>query len=498
MNTLPSASMERVLLAILATVHLGAIPASAATARPNILFIAIDDLRPEIGAYGVNRAVTPNIDRLAAKSVRFDRAYVTYPLCLPSRASMLTGRRIDYAGAGKQRGFPELIQLQQTWPATFREAGYWTATSGKLYHGSVPKVDTAAWDVPGEMWRNDFRDWSPELMKKVVIEGGPKDIVEDFRKKGGGSGSLLYMGVDGEDDILTDGQTASIVMGYLRDRPKDKPFVICAGFSRPHMPWIAPKKYFDLYKDAKIELPKLPSESSREILPEDRGAGVSKDAAKWNEGVTDDEARELIKGYLASVSYSDAQVGRILAELEASGQADNTIVILWGDHGYHLTEHGLWRKNTIYHIANRIPLLIHAPGKLVGVCERIVESIDLYPTLLALTGVSSEGLRLDGRSLVPLLGNPGAEWPHPAFIHAGKDHGMVTDQYRYSISANGTEKLFDLHADPDEWHNLATVPEHAGRIQQMRAAVAEAWKSDVVTDDPPAKTKAKRQGKKMK
>jgi len=481
--------MTGTLLAILAAVHLGAIPSPAANARPNILFIAIDDLRPEIGAYGVNRAVTPNIDRLAAKSVRFDRAYVTYPLCLPSRASMLTGRRIDFSGEGKKRDFATLLQLQQTWPASFRKAGYWTATSGKLYHGSVPKVDTAAWDIPGEMWRNDFKDWSPELMEKVVIEGGPKDIVEDFRNNGGGQGALLYMGVDGEDDILTDGQTASLVMGYLRDRPKDQPFIICAGFSRPHMPWIAPKKYFDIYQDAQIELPKLPAGAKRELLKEDIGSGVSKDAALWNEGVTDDEARALIKGYLASVSYTDAQVGRILAALEESGEAENTIIVLWGDHGYHLTEHGLWRKNTIYHIANRIPLLIHVPGKSVGVCERIVESIDLYPTLLALTGVSAEGLRLDGRSLLSLLDKPDAEWPHPAFIHAGKDHGMVTDQYRYSISTSGTEKLFNLRADPDEWRNLAADPAHAGNVKQMREAVAGAWKGDIVTAAPPATPK---------
>lgn len=459
--------------------------------RPNILFIAIDDLRPEIGAYGVNRAVTPHIDALAAKSVRFDRAYVTYPLCLPSRASMLTGRRMDYSGAGKQRGFPELIELQQTWPTTFRKAGYWTATSGKLYHGSVPKVDTAAWDVPGEMWRNDFKDWSPELMKKVVAEAGPAEVVKEFREQGGGQGSLMWMAVDGDDDILTDGQTASIVSGYLRDRPKDKPFVICAGFSRPHMPWIAPKKYFDLYAGAKIELPKLPEGAKRELFKEDIGTGVSKDAARWNEGVTDDEAGELIKGYLASVSYADAQVGRVLAALEASGEAGNTIVALWGDHGYHLTEHGLWRKNTIYHIANRCPLLIHVPGKAVGVCERLVESIDLYPTLLALTGVSADALTLDGRSLVPLLDQPDAEWPHPAFIHAGKDHGMVTDQYRYSISNNGTEKLFDLRADPDEWNNLATNPAQADRVKQMRAATMQAWKGDVVTESSPAKKKGK-------
>ena len=346
----------------------------------------------------------------------------------------------------------------------------------------MPKVDTAAWDVPGEMWRNGFKDWSPELMKQVVAEAGPKHVVEDFRKNGGGAGSLLSMAVDGDDDVLTDGQTASIVTGYLRDRPKGKPFVICAGFSRPHMPWIAPKKYFEFYKDAQIELPPLPAGAKRELFKEDIGSGVSKDAAKWNEGVTDDEARELIKGYLASVSYSDAQVGRILTELEKSGEAGNTIVVLWGDHGYHLTEHGLWRKNTIYHIANRIPLLIHVPGKSAGVCERLVESIDLYPTLLALAGVSGDGLRLDGRNLVPLLDKPDAAWPHPAFIHAGKDHGMVTDQYRYSISNNGTEKLFDLRADPDEWRNLAAVPEHADRVKTMRAAVADAWLGDVVTE----------------
>ena len=462
----------------------------AAGQRPNILFIAIDDLRPEIGAYGVNRAVTPNIDKLAAKSVRFDRAYVTYPLCLPSRASMLTGRRIDYSGPGKQRDFSMLIGLQQTWPAAFRKAGYWTATSGKIYHGgSLPQNDLTAWDVPGEQWRNDFKDWSPDLMKKVVAEAGPKDVVEGFRKNGGGGGSLLYMAVDGDDDVFSDGQTASLVMGYLVDRPKDKPFVICAGFNRPHMPWIAPKKYFDLYKDVKIELPKLPEGAKREVFKEDIGSGVSKDSAKWNEGVTDDEARELIKGYLASVSYSDAQVGRILTALQKSGQADNTIVILWGDHGYHLTEHGLWRKNTIYHVANRIPMLIHAPGKATGVSQRLVESIDLYPTLLALTGTSADGLRLDGRSLVPLLEKPAAEWPHPAFIHANKDHGMVTDQYRYSISNDGTEKLFDLRIDPDEWRNLAADPAHAARMKQMRSAVEQAWKGDVVTEAPPAAPK---------
>ncbi len=465
-------------LTLLIPLLLTSFTALPAAERPNVLFIAIDDLRPEIGAYGVHRAVTPNIDRLAAKSMRFDRAYVTYPLCLPSRASMLTGRRIDYSGEGKQRDFNQLIDLQQTWPATFHQAGYWSATTGKVYHGSPPKNDLAAWDVPGESWRGGFKDWSRELMSRVVAEAGPPEIVDQFRKKGGGAGSLLYMAVDGDDEVLTDGQTASIAIEYLRNRPQDQPFLICAGFSRPHMPWIAPKRYFDLYDGTNIELPPMPEGAKRQLLPEDIGSGVSKDAALWNEGVSDDDARELIKGYLASVSYSDAQVGRLLDALEASGEADNTVVILWGDHGYHLTDHGLWRKNTIYHVANRIPLLIHVPGKAAGVCQRIVESIDLYPTLLALSGVTDGDLRLEGRNLMPLLDNPETDWNFPAFIHAGKDHGMVTDQYRYSVSNNGTEKLFDLRADPHEWNNLAADPLHSERIRSMRSAVAEAWKGD--------------------
>ena len=180
--------MSRILLALGLTAWL-AVPAAAADTRPNILFIAVDDLRPEIGCYGVPHAITPNIDRLAAGGVRFDRAYVTYPLCLPSRASMLTGLRINYKEDGKKgRGFPELTQLGTTWPKTFRDAGYWTATSGKLYHGGVPKVDLKAWDVPGNFWHNGFKDWSPELMKKVVAEAGPKDVVAEFRKNGGGQG----------------------------------------------------------------------------------------------------------------------------------------------------------------------------------------------------------------------------------------------------------------------------------------------------------------------
>ncbi len=340
-------TMTRAIIACVVGLLSGTPASLAAQPRPNILFIAIDDLRPELGCYGVPRAITPNIDRLAADGVRFDRACVTYPLYLPSRASMLTGLRIDYRKGGTAREFPELIQLGTTWPRTFRDAGYWTATSGKVYHGNVPKVDTKAWDVPGEFWRNGFRDWSPELMKQVVAEAGPKEIVAAFRQKGGGAGSLLWQAIDGGDDVLTDGQTASIVIKYLQDRPKDKPFVICARFSRPHMPWLAPKQYFDLYAKTEIKLPAVPRDQARKVLEEDRGAGVSKDAASWNEGVSDEEARTLIKGYLASVSYADAQVGRLLKNPAA--EWDHPAYISAG------TYHGIVTERYRFAISDRHP-----------------------------------------------------------------------------------------------------------------------------------------------
>jgi uncharacterized sulfatase len=477
-NDIRNSTMKRFCIFSI-TLFLFGIAVSYATAesRPNVLFIAIDDLRPEIGAYAVNRAVTPNIDAFAKTGVRFDRAYVTYPLCLPSRASMLTGKRLDHKGADKGVGFSELIQRGHTWPRKFREAGYWTAVSGKLYHGSVPKVDTDAWDVPGEFWKNGFHDWSPALMTKVVREGGDADALATFKTSGkGGSGALIWQAIDGDDNILTDGQTASEVIGFLRSRPKDKPFVICAGFSRPHMPWLAPKQYFDLYRDVDIELAPLPEDAKREVLPEDAGSGVSKKNALWNEGVSDEQARDLIRGYLASASYSDAQAGRILKVLRDEGLQDNTIVIIWGDHGYHLTDHGLWRKNTIYHIANRIPLLIRAPGfSQDAVAKGLVESIDIYPTLMELAGLQADDLLLDGTSLVPLLRNPDAVWDAPAYITGGTYHGIVTDRYRFSVSSKHPAKLFDLRHDIHEWDNLADDPKHADIASELTQKVEEMW-----------------------
>ena len=212
------------------------------------------------------------------------------------------------------------------------------------------------------------------------------------------------------------------------------------------------------------------------MLEEDTGSGVSTKNADWNEGVSDDQAKDLNRGYLASTSYSDAQAGRILVALKKEGMEESTIVIIWGDHGYHLTDHGLWRKNTIYHVANRIPLLMRVPEMVRGkVSDAIVESLDIYPTILELAGIQRSDLRLHGRSLVPLLDNPKAEWPYPAFISGGTYYGIVTEQHRFSLSDKHPTKLFDLKADPSEWRNLAPASEYRELVTELTRQVKQAW-----------------------
>jgi|GEM_PF-386091 len=452
--------------------------ASESTAnQPNILFISIDDLRPEITAYGSTQAITPNLDRFASQSTRFDRAYVTYPLCLPSRASMLTGLRINYAGVDQKRSFDDLIKLQQTWPSRFKDAGYWTATVGKVYHGSIPDSEKNIWDKPGNAWHENLVDWSSDRKGRVVAEGGDPQALATIQRgeRIGGGGLLVWQAIDGNDEILNDGKSARQAIDYLKRRPGDKPFLICVGFNRPHLPWLAPKKYFDLYPEDSGKLAFTPQSATRQVLKEDQGSGVSKRNNQWNEGVNDQAARKLIRGYLASVSYADAQVGRVLEALDKSGQADNTIVVIWGDHGYHLTDHGLWRKNTHYHVANRSPLMIRAPGKTPAVCKKLVEAIDLYPTLLDMAGIDPGTLDLDGRSLRPLINQHDAPWEHSAFFHTGKYYGAVTDRYRYAFSENQPEKLFDLQNDPHEWQNLASDPAHESVLNAMRDKTQAVW-----------------------
>lgn len=428
----------------------------------NILFVAFDDLRPEIGAYGVPDPITPNIDRVAAEGTRFDRAYVNYPVCLPSRASMLTGVRFNNKELPNgSREFNDMIAVQDTWPRTLKNAGYWTAVSGKVYHGDPPNIDLAAWDIPGDKWKTE-RDFSSYIMSRVVDEGGRDGHIEEFRETGNGLGLLVYQSIDGPDDLLNDGITANEAVDFIKNgRDPGKPFLICAGFNRPHLPWLAPKKYYDMYPEDIGTMAYLPVGEPKIIKPYDE---TEKNSGLWNEGVSDSIAKRLIRAYMACTTYADAQLGRLLNTLEEEGLEDSTIVVLWGDHGYHLTDHGLWRKNTQYQQAMRCPLIIKVPGLTKGdATENIAQNIDIYPTLLDLLGLSPD-LQLQGRSLLPLLENPDTSWINETFTCSKWKHGLITDRYRFTDMNDGTFLLFDLQEDPHEWTNLADLPEYQGLV----------------------------------
>ena len=438
---------------------------SKAKKKPNILFIAFDDLRPLIGAYGEPEPITPNLDAFANNAVQFNRSYVSYPLCNPSRASMLTGVRFDMQAQNwKDNKHPKLIEIQDTWPGVLRDNGYWTATKGKLYHGKMPKGDRSSWDIAGGGGKT--KDGEAKVLKKIVEIGGRVDQIKIYKENGAGPGSLMYASVDAPDNFLKDGQVAESVIDYIKNkRDKNKPFMIVSGFSKPHMPWVAPKKYFDMYPEDAGELAYFP-EGAKEAT--DMGEYKSKTRnGLWNEGVDDKTAQQLIRGYMASVSYADAQMGKVIQALKDEGLYESTIIIVWGDHGYHLTDHGLWRKNTPFHISLRSPLMIKMPNSQAGkVLENIVQNIDIYPTLMELTGATlNENIKLHGNSLVPLLNGKNVDWQYIAHTAAVGSHGIVTEQYRFTIMEDGTRHLYDLLADPDEWNNLASKAKYKTLIK---------------------------------
>ena len=464
--------------------------AAIATERPNVVFFAFDDLRPLISAYGDKEVVTPNLDKLAVAGVQFNRSYVAYPLCKPSRATMLNGLRFDNAPVnGKWPNHAQLIGKQKTWPRVLRDAGYWTASRGKVYHGNVPGVDRGAWDIPG----GRKSDWNDEILAAIVDQGGRPDQLEGYLKSGNGAGALVWVSVDGPDNILNDGQVCDDVISYIREqRDSDKPFAIACGFSRPHMPWVAPKKYFDLYPEDASELAYIPEGAEKVVDPEE--VTKKNNNALWNEGVDDAAAKRLIRGYMACVSYVDAQMGKVIQVLKEEGLYENTIIVAWGDHGYHLTDHGLWRKNTAYNVSLRAPLIIKAPGIQGGKSvDQVVGNVDLYPTLMELTGVSAPAdVVLHGKSLVPLLNDPEAEWENITYTCAKERYGLVTDRYRFTVSENGSS-LYDLANDPHEWVNLAGRAEYATLVKEFEKKLeAVVWNEPSLLKADGEKSGAKR------
>ena len=437
-------------------------PLSARTGKrpPNVLFIAVDDLGCVLGAYGNPLVKSPNIDRLAARGVRFDWAYSQFPLCNPSRASVMTGLRPDETGVYNltthfRARVPDVVTL----PQVFRNNGYHVARVGKIYHYGVPRdIGTPGLDDP------------PSWDETINPRGRDKDdegLVTNFTPKMGLGIALAYLEADGADEEQTDGLVATRAIELMRAN-RDKPFFLAAGFYRPHTPYMAPKKYFDLHPLESIPAPSLPDLS---LVP--RTALWLPSAVKplfW--GLDPLQQRQIIRAYYAAVSFVDAQVGRLLHELDALGLADNTIVVFWSDHGYLLGEHGQWQKQSLFEESARTPLIIAGPGIKGGVTsERVVELLDVYPTVVELAGLSLPAPK-SGRSLGPLLRDPRSPWPYAAFSQVGWGRSIRTEAWRYSEwgdeGAKGIE-LYDHIRDPLEQHNLANDKTHVDVREDLRS-----------------------------
>lgn len=445
----------------------------AAVARPNVLFIAIDDLNNDLGTYGHPIVQSPNIDRLAKMGTRFDRAYCQFPICNPSRASMMTGLRpattkVDDLAKHFRKALPDVVTL----PQLFRNNGYYAARVGKIYHYHVPN------DI-GKDGLDDPASWDHKI-NPIGRDKAEEHLILRLTKPTAGGVSVSYLRAEGEDEEQTDGMVATETIKLL-EANKDKPFFIAAGFYRPHLPFIAPKRYFELYPIEKVEVARGPFEYVKELPA---AARASTQPWPWM-GITEDQLRDTTQAYWACISFVDSQVGRLLDALERLGLSDNTIVVLWGDHGYHMGQHGLLRKKSLFEESARSPLIIAAPGaKGKGKASpRVVEFVDIYPTLAELTGLTPPK-NLEGKSLKPLLDHPTAKWERPAFTQVSHrsvaGHSVRTERYRYIEWDGGKQgaQLYDYETDPGEKRNLIDDPGHAETIAEMKALVRKNWANE--------------------
>lgn len=439
--------------------------------KPNVLFIAVDDLNTRLGCYGFDRISSPNIDKLASGGIRFDRAYCQYPSCGPSRSSVLSGLRPHTTGMINNRmSFRELAPDAITLPQLFRKNGYFVARVGKIFHQRVPlDIGTAGADDPASWTHTANPRGRDKDEEHLLVNHSPQLSI---------SNAMAFLKADGTDDEQTDGMVATETIRLLESR-KDEPFFIAAGFYRPHAPYIAPKRYFEDYRVEGIEVPHLPEGYQDSVPP-----GALSSTPQWpNFGTNEAQAREAILAYDACISFVDAQVGRVLDALDALGLSQSTIVVLWGDHGYHLGEHGLWRKNSLFEESARAPLIFRAPGlnPTSSDCDAIVEFVDIYPTLADLAGLQPPS-DLEGLSLRPLLTNPRAIWDRPAYTQTlfvdTPGYSIRTDRWRYTEwGQNGDQgiELYDHHSDPQEMENLANGNQHAETIKRLSKLVRANW-----------------------
>ncbi len=483
--------------------EVGTIQAADGKSKPNVLFIAVDDLRPEMGCYGNKVIKTPNLDRLAQRGIVFNRAYCQQAVCSPSRSSLLTGKRPDATQVWDlQTHFRVALPNTITLPQHFKANGYHTAALSKIYHPGFE--DGASWSEPH--WYPNCRtvDTDPSDPTKRITQSYGKGVKKNANAKANGDEERSTQ--KGEkpaktvpafevstksDDELSDGFTCQEAVKRLHNlKSGSEPFFLAVGFLKPHLPFVAPKKYWDLYDPATIPKPAI------DHLPEGAPtyAGHVNGEIHGYLGVPEadpipaDFSQTLRHGYYACISYTDAQVGRLLDALDQEGLAQNTIIVLWGDHGWQLGDHGLWHKHTNFELATRAPLLISVPGLNTAgkTCNAPVEFVDVYPTLADVCGLAIPG-DLHGSSLKPLLENPAtiptkkvaiSQYPRPAGQTkqgALMGYSVRDDRWRLTVWRNrktgevAATELYDEQDDPSETINLATKSEHKPVIDRLSA-----------------------------
>ncbi len=454
------------LLCVLASCACAATPG-----KLNVLFIAVDDMNNDLGCYGNPVVKSPNIDKLAARGVKFDRAYCQFPLCSPSRSSIMTGLRPDTTRVFDlqyhfRKGLPDVVTI----PQLFSRNGYYAARVGKIFHyGNPGDIGTSGLDDPAS-WQEFY---NPAGRDKTTLES---DVINYTPQRGLGSAMAFLGDKDGRDEDHTDGKVATQAIELL-EKHKGGPFFLAVGFYKPHTPYIAPKKYFDLYPLEKIQVPEVPADYAKTVPP----AALFSTKPWPNFGVTHQQAREVKQGYYAAISFVDAQIGRVVDALDRLGLRDNTVIIFWSDHGYSLGTHGLWMKQSCFEDSARVPMIIAGPGVKAGaVSPRLVEFVDVYPTLADLAGLKPPA-NLAGVSLRPLLVKPDAEWNRPAFTQVERGgypgHSVRTPRWRYTEWDEGKQgtELYDEQNDPGEMKNLAADPQHAATIAELKALVQRNW-----------------------
>ena len=471
----------------------GSSPAAPARPRgPNVLFIAIDDLRPELGCYGVAPVQTPNIDRLAQGGTVFERAYCQFPLCAPTRASLLSGARPDSTGVQDlYSNFREALPQIESLPQYFKNRDYYTDRFGKIFH--LDDVDSWTPARTPPKFGPAEPDKRAPYADPALNEAGWKKF--DVAKAAGLTGMALERSQRGPaleitdlpDEALPDGKVASEAIEALRTlKAQDRPFFLAVGFLKPHLPFVAPRKYWEMYDGVDITLP-----ASRLLVARDVSLGDGVEFYTYTDvpkerPIPDEYARRATQGYLACVSFVDGQVGRVLDELERLELDDDTIVVLWGDHGFKLGEHGGWGKLTNFEVDARVPLIVRVPGKGNGQrVRRLVEAVDVYPTLVELIGGELPG-HLEGTSFVPLLLDPERPWKTAAFTQCRRDGetwvgtSIRTERWRLTRwSQPGCPdqiELYDHEADGDETENLTDSPAHAELKQELLARLDAGWK----------------------